>query len=64
MPRDPNIYVERCAKCPAYNYGTREVFGCGIGRRFRVVSIDRRFPRWCPLLKKPITVAAIRNKVK
>lgn len=51
----PNIYVERCSECPAHR-GRDWKFWCGILKRWRTYAMDRRFPRWCPLLKQSITI--------
>ncbi len=64
---EPDIYVEWCWKCPAYEpFGP--IFRCdflpkGSGLR-KVLKKGRRFPRWCPLLKGPITVAAVKRTTK
>ncbi len=59
---EPDIYVERCFECPARKYMSRSTMVCKFIRRMRASPDDRRFPRWCPLLKQPITVAAIQKE--
>ena len=63
MP-NPDIYVERCSECPMHEHVIMDLMLCRVTKAERFGPWDRRFPRWCPLLKQPITVAAIRNKVK
>ena len=60
---EPDIYVERCSECPMHNssHGSWSFFYCGLVDAPRTKAYGRRFPRWCPLLKGPITIAARRK---
>lgn len=67
--REPDIYIERCRECPWYVLPGNVYFLCRIKdpRPYvipRKKVTDRRFPRWCPLKKNPITVAALRKVIK
>ena len=64
-PKEPDIYVERCSSnCPFYTGWSQSYMRCWAkdnGDRIRPKVIGRRFPRWRPLLKAPITIAARRK---
>ncbi len=60
MP-EPTIYVERCPGCPMHKRLNKDEMWCEAIEEKRMGPWDRRFPRWCPLLKAPITVAAIES---
>ena len=63
-PKEPDIYVERCSECPAHENADIDQMWCRVrDEEFipRMGPWDRRFPRWCPLLKAPITIAARRK---
>lgn len=66
MSREPDVYVERCTECPAHRRWEYTQFTCRVEKPgvIRVVPYDRAFPRWCPLLKGPVTLAAIRKGAK
>ena len=61
---EPDIYVERCIECPMHIRFDLLWFECMAIKRQkypRVKPTDRLKPRWCPLLKAPITIAARRK---
>ena len=62
---DQTIQVERCSECPMHeNVDIDCMICCAVDPEMvRMGPWDRRFPRWCPLLKAPITIAARRKGV-
>ena len=70
---EPDIYVERCdSNCPFFGYPSNDrfhqsqpsSFHCFVVEQRGVIPTDRRFPRWCPLLEGPVTVAAFKRSAK
>lgn len=66
--REPDIYVERCIECPVHEIINKDEMWCKVkdwDYTLRIGPWDRKFPRWCPLLKGPVTIAALKkNKGK
>ena len=58
------IKVERCVKCKFHVKAgqlkilclTYDIPVCRLRDNKMILNLDRRFPRWCPLLKEPVTV--------
>lgn len=65
MP-EPNVLVDNCRECPCHSITPLHLIGyCNVDTKKRSTTekTGRRFPRWCPLLKGPITVAAVRKRI-
>ena len=64
-PKEPDIYVERCSECPAFSsIGVEFAVLCQIKGKAIMWQKHRRFPKSCPLLKAPITIAAVRRTIR
>ena len=62
-----DIYVERCIECPMHHNINMDEMWCRVknpNQTPRMGPWDRKFPRWCPLLKGSITIAAEKPKGK
>ena len=50
------IKVERCEECHFWVNGNYTDFLCALKETTRKHATDRKFPRWCPLLKSKVIV--------
>lgn len=65
MKGEPDILIERCVVCPFHVNLDLDRFVCGVlDGGPRIGPWDRRFPRWCPLLRGPLVMAAERKRLR
>ena len=61
---EPNVLVDRCTECPMHENIDLDYMRCRArgNEQCYMGPWDRRFPRWCPLLKGSLTITAIRKR--